>query len=65
VEAFHADHGTYLGMTLNGLKADYDAGLSEISLHELTATSFCVQTTVDGRTFRKGRPDLGVEEAAC
>jgi general secretion pathway protein G len=62
VEAYHQDHGTYLGMTVPGLRASYDSGLApSIALGALTPAAYCVQATVDGHTWHvngPGGPDV-------
>ena len=47
VEAWFSDHGTYAGMTVASLQADYDQSISSgiITLGALSATSYCVQAT--------------------
>jgi prepilin-type N-terminal cleavage/methylation domain-containing protein len=70
VHAYQFDNGTYEGMTLAGLKADYDATL-EPSLYSfgdpsnLTDTSYCVQSTAGGETFRKAGPAADIVPGAC
>lgn len=66
VMAHHADSGTYVGMTLAGLRASYDGGLSDtLSLASLTASSYCIQSTVSGRTWRQNGPAAQIEPAGC
>ncbi|MGH3104718.1 MAG: hypothetical protein ACRDN6_11555, partial [Gaiellaceae bacterium] len=58
VEAFNADNATYSGMTLVSLQA-YDAGVKNILLDaaQLTATSYCVYSTVGSKyTYFKNGP---------
>jgi prepilin-type N-terminal cleavage/methylation domain-containing protein len=47
VEAWFSDHGTYSGMTVASLQADYDQSISSgiISLSALSGTGYCVQAT--------------------
>jgi type IV pilus assembly protein PilA len=47
VEAWFSDHGTYSGMTVASLQADYDQSISTgiITLSGLGATTYCVQAT--------------------
>ena len=47
VEAWFSDHGTYSGMTVGSLQANYDQSInpSIISLGTLGATTYCVQAT--------------------
>lgn len=50
VNAWHADHGTYVGMTMALLNATYMQGSLDITFFDvgpsLTATDYCVQYTV-------------------
>jgi prepilin-type N-terminal cleavage/methylation domain-containing protein len=50
VNAWHADHGTYVGMTMALLNAQYLNGSIDITFFDvgptLTATDYCVQYTV-------------------
>lgn len=55
VEAFYADNGTYVGMTLVALRA-IDAGVGLTAVSGVTATSYCVSSTVGGKIFRKVGP---------
>jgi prepilin-type N-terminal cleavage/methylation domain-containing protein len=47
VEAWFSDHGTYSGMTVASLQAQYDQSInpSIISLGALSDTTYCVQAT--------------------
>ncbi len=66
IAAYYGDHATYLGMTTDVLRAAYDQSLSDtVSLSDLTATSYCVESTVSGRTWRQEGPDGLVEHASC
>jgi type IV pilus assembly protein PilA len=65
VEAFYADNNTYVGMTLPGLQASYDAGVKNISFGTLTSTSYCVQSTVGQATFNKAGPSADIVSGAC
>jgi prepilin-type N-terminal cleavage/methylation domain-containing protein len=68
--AYHFDNGTYVGMTLAGLKADYDAAI-EPSLYSLgdpsnlTDSSYCVQSTAGGETYRKAGPAADIVPGTC
>lgn len=55
VEAFYADNGTYVGMDLAALAA-IDAGVKITNISGLTATSYCVSSTVGGKIYRKVGP---------
>ena len=67
-EAYFADNATYAGMTTAGLLA-IDSGLSgtlTIPAASATATSYCLQESVGGRTWSVVRPTPGTyANAAC
>jgi type IV pilus assembly protein PilA len=47
-EAYFSDHGTYVGMTIANLQADYDSGLSLSAVDNLTSSGYCLQSDADG-----------------
>ena len=66
-EAFFADNGTYVGMTLAGLQA-IDSGIAPTLTvgPTLSATSYCLQDVQGGRTWSMTRPTPGTAaNAAC
>ncbi len=65
LEAYYADNNTYVGMTLAGIQSSYDAGIKNISFGTLTATSYCVQSTVGQATFNKAGPSADIVTGAC
>jgi len=65
VEAYYADNNTYAGMTLAGLQASYDAGVKNISFGTLSASSYCLQSTVGQATFNKNGPSADIISGAC
>jgi type IV pilus assembly protein PilA len=65
LEAYYADNDTYVGMTLAGLQASYDAGVKNISFGTLAATTYCVQSTVGQATFNKQGPSADIVTGAC
>jgi len=66
VEAFYSDHGTYAGMDLATLKANYDAGVKVddpgAKAADQTATSYCIQATQGTHTFVKKGPSADIQE---
>jgi type IV pilus assembly protein PilA len=54
VEAWFSDHGTYAGMTVASLRADYDQSISPsiITLGTLSDTTYCVQATSPNDTTK-------------
>jgi type IV pilus assembly protein PilA len=75
IEAYNADNtGTgnsagYAGMTIAGLRDVYDSELSpsKLSFGSTTPTSltYCVESTVGGKTWRKNGPGAALENQAC
>jgi type IV pilus assembly protein PilA len=65
LEAYYADSNTYIGMTLAGIQASYDAGIKNITFGTLTATSYCVQSVVGQATFNKAGPSADIVTGAC
>ena len=65
MEAFAADHSTYSGATSAILQASYDAGIKHITLKNLTATSYCIQSVVGNATYHKSGPSADIVTGAC
>jgi type IV pilus assembly protein PilA len=65
IEAYYADNNSYSGMTLAGIQASYDAGIKNITFGTLSATSYCVQSTVGQATFNKNGPSADIVTGAC
>ncbi len=70
INSYFADNGTYVGMTLAGLRSTYDASIDPASYSfgdssNLTETSFCVQSTSADKTWRKNGPSAPIESGAC
>ena len=65
--AYHADNETYVGMTMWRLRRDYDRGLPRATfrLRQLTATSYCAETTVGGQTWNRTGPSGVTASGAC
>lgn len=69
IQGYYVDHESYTGMTLEGLKADYDSGLDP-TLYSFGSSPpagdhYCVQTTSGGRTWRKNGPAAELERLPC
>ena len=65
LEAFAADHGTYVGATSATLQASYDAGIKHILIKSQTQTSYCVQSTVGASVFHKAGPAADIVTGVC
>jgi type IV pilus assembly protein PilA len=66
VEAYFADSTTgYTGMTLALLQSTYDQGIKGITIEAADATTYCVQSTVGGKTWNKNGPGADIATGAC
>ena len=65
VEAFYADQGTYAGMTVSFLQTNYDQGIKNITIPTATSSTYCVESVVGGKTWRKNGPAADLENTAC
>jgi type IV pilus assembly protein PilA len=68
VEAFFADFGSttgYTGMTLGFLQSNYDQGIKNITIPTATTTTYCVESVVGGKTWKKAGPDSDIVSGAC
>ena len=65
MEAYGAANGGYANATVAGL-AQINAGLgSTISLHDLTAASFCIQSTIGTTSASATGPGGGIVDGPC
>jgi prepilin-type N-terminal cleavage/methylation domain-containing protein len=70
VHAYRFDNGTYAGMTMAGLKSTYDHAIDPALYSvgdptSLTETTYCVQSTAGGETYRKAGPAADIVPGAC
>ena len=65
MEAFFADQNTYSGATLTFLQTNYDQGIKGITIPTATSSTYCVQSVVGGKTWRKNGPAADLEAVAC
>jgi prepilin-type N-terminal cleavage/methylation domain-containing protein len=69
VSGYFVDHESYVGMTIAGLKADYDGGINvaDYSLGSVAPsdTSYCIQSSSGDRTWRKSGPAAELEPQPC
>ena len=65
MEAFFADFGTYSGAGVTFLQTNYDQGIKNITIPTATSSTYCVQSVVGGKTWRKNGPSSDLENAAC
>ena len=58
----------YEGMSISTLRSKYDAGLSNslsLGTNTQTASSYCIQSTVSGKTWKKAGPNADLASGAC
>ena len=66
VEAYFADSTTgYTGMTLAVLQSSYDQGIKGIEVVSATATSYCVESVVGGKSWKKDGPGADIVSGSC
>jgi prepilin-type N-terminal cleavage/methylation domain-containing protein len=66
VEAYYADHNTYSLLTSAKLKASYDQGIKKVQLvAPLSATSYCIESTVGSKTYSKDGPAADIVLGPC
>ena len=66
IEAYQSDNGTYVGMTEAVLRASYDQGLpASLVIASVTDVTYCVQTTVGGRSWSRAGPAAPVLFGTC
>ena len=65
MEAFFADFNTYAGATPGFMQTNYDQGIKNITIPTANATTYCVQSVVGGKTWKKAGPSEDLAEAAC
>jgi type IV pilus assembly protein PilA len=65
VEAFFADFSTYSGMNVTFLQTNYDQGIKGITIPTATSSTYCVESVVGGKTWRKNGPAEDLQNLAC
>jgi Tfp pilus assembly protein PilE len=69
ISGYFVDHESYTGMTIAGLKAEYNAGINvgDYSLGSVppSDTTYCIQSSSGDRTWRKNGPDADLEPQPC
>ncbi len=63
VETYYADHDTYTGMTLAGLKA-IDASVA-VTVVSATGSNYCISNSQGGVTYYKSGSSGGITTTAC
>jgi prepilin-type N-terminal cleavage/methylation domain-containing protein len=65
LEAYRLDNGgSYTGVTLAGLRAAYSPGVN-VAIHSADATTYCISSTVESRTWYKHGPQGEITQTSC
>jgi hypothetical protein len=64
LEAYNADHGSYRGATLRGLR-EYDLGVTGVRIVRATGTTYCLESHWRGAVASKAGPAADIVDAAC
>ena len=65
VEAYNADNSAgYSGMDLTDLQT-YDQGVKNVLVISANPTTYCIQSTVGQKTWRKDGPGADLSSVAC
>ena len=65
LQAFAAANGGYAGATIAGLQQINTAIGAGISLHDLSATSYCLQSTIGTATVSVAGPSGAIADSPC
>ena len=65
LHSYGLDNGGYTGMTLQQLQTSYSRGIQNITIVSAGATTYCVRSTVEGRTWYKLGPSGSITTAPC
>jgi prepilin-type N-terminal cleavage/methylation domain-containing protein len=64
-QAYNLDNDGFTGMTLAGLQSSYSKGIQGIEVVSAGATTYCVKSTVDGRSWFKNGPSGPITTTSC
>ena len=65
IEAFFADYNTYAGATPTFMQTNYDQGIKNITIPSATSSTYCIESVVGGKTWRKNGPAADLENTNC
>ena len=65
MEAYFADYNTYAGASPAFMQSTYDQGIKNITIPTATSSTYCVESVVGGKTWRKNGPAADLENVAC
>ncbi len=64
-QAYYLDNGTYTRMTVATLQRTYSRGIRNITIVSVSATTYCVRSTVGGRSWYKAGPNGRITTTRC
>ena len=64
-QAYALDNGAYTGMTVRRLQTTYSRGITNIAVVSARATTYCVRSRVEGRTWYKAGPGGSITRVRC
>ena len=64
-QAYYLDNGSYAGMTLRRLQTSYSRGIRNVTVVSARATTYCVRSTVSGRSWYKAGPSGPITTTRC
>jgi prepilin-type N-terminal cleavage/methylation domain-containing protein len=64
-QAYYLDNDGFTGMTLAALQSSYSNGIQSIEVVSAAAASYCVKSTVEGRSWFKNGPNAAITTTSC
>jgi hypothetical protein len=64
-QAYNVDNNGFTGMTLAALQSSYSKGVQGIEVVSAGAATYCVKSTVDGRSWFKNGPSGPITTTSC
>ena len=65
IELYFSENATYVGISYNALRSSYDAGLELVTFPTASTTTYCVEATVQSRTWSKNGPSAEITQGSC
>ena len=65
IELYFSDNATYVGLAYSALKASYDAGIAPVTFPTAAPLTYCVEATVQARTYSKNGPSADIVKGGC
>ena len=65
LEAYYADNGTYLGVSVQKLRMTYDTGVPDVRFVRANSRTYFVEVTSGGETASKAGPAADITSEPC